>query len=72
MSAASTAPARISIAQAAERAGVSRDTIRRRIADGSLPAYRMGPRLIRLDPADVDALLRPVPAAGGGRLGATA
>lgn len=68
----STTTARISIAQAAERAGVSRDTIRRRIADGSLPAYRMGPRLIRLDPADVDALLRPVPAVGGGRFGATA
>lgn len=61
---ATTAPTLVSIAQAAERAGVSRDTIRRRIADGSLPAARLGPRLIRLDPADVDALLRPVPTVG--------
>lgn len=50
MSATSTlpAPSLISITQASERAGVSRDTIRRRIADGSLPAVRLGPRLIRL------------------------
>ena len=29
--------------------GVDDKTIRRRIADGSLIAYRLGPRLIRLD-----------------------
>ncbi len=49
------------IAQAAERHFVSTKTIRRRISDGSLTAYRFGPHLIRLDPAEVDALLRPIP-----------
>lgn len=59
------APHPLSITQAAERAGVSRDTIRRRIADGTLPAYRVGPKLIRVDAADVDAhLRRPIPAGG--------
>ncbi len=55
---------RISIADAAVRLGVSPKTVRRRIADGSLPAYRVGPHLVRLDPAEVDALLRPIPCAG--------
>ncbi len=59
-------PVRLSVAQAAERAGVSRDTIRRRIADGSLPAYRLGPKLIRIDAAAVDALFRPIPTVRGG------
>lgn len=54
---------RISIREAADLLGVSVDTIRRRIADGSLPAERVGPRLLRVDPADVKALAQPVPAA---------
>ena len=53
-----------SIADAATRHRVSPKTIRRRVADGRLKAYRFGPTLIRLDPAEVDALLRPIPAAG--------
>lgn len=57
-------PHRISIADAAVRIGVSPWTVRRRIADGTLTAYRVkGCRAIRLDPADVDALLSPM---GGG------
>lgn len=52
------------IAEAAARARVSTRTIRRRIADGDLTAYRFGPHLIRLDPTEVDRLLRPIPAAG--------
>jgi excisionase family DNA binding protein len=51
------------IAEAAKRTGVSTKTIRRRIADGTLTGYRFGPHLIRLDPAEVDALLRPIPSA---------
>lgn len=39
--------------------GVSVDTLRRRIRDGSLPAYRNG-RLIRLKVSDLEALFRPV------------
>ncbi|MGH3261435.1 MAG: helix-turn-helix transcriptional regulator [Trebonia sp.] len=54
----------VTIATAAERLGLSTKSVRRRIADGTLPAYRIGPRLIRLDSADVDRLLpRRIPAA---------
>jgi len=55
-----------SIADAAEFAGVNPKTIRRRIADGSLNGYRMGPRLIRVDLNELDAILRPIPTAGDG------
>lgn len=55
----------VSIGQAAEYAGVSSKTIRRRISDGSLTGYRMGPRLIRVDLNELDDLLRPIPAVGG-------
>jgi len=54
-----------SIADAAEFAGVHPRTIRRRIADGTLNGYRMGPRLIRIDLNELDAILRPIPTAGG-------
>ena len=52
--------------QAAELVGVHPLTIRRAIASGDLPAMRMGPRIIRVKRADVLALLRPIPTAGGG------
>lgn len=49
-----------SIAQAADRTGISTRTLRRRIVDGTLPAYRGGPRIIRLDAQEVDRLMVPV------------
>ena len=49
------------LAQAAERTEVSVKTLRRRISAGQLTAYRYGPRVIRVDPHDVDRLMRPVP-----------
>lgn len=55
-----------SIAAAADIAGVHPRTIRRRIADGTLTGYRMGPRLIRVDVTELDAMLRPIPTAAGG------
>jgi excisionase family DNA binding protein len=51
------------ITQAAQRLGVHPKTLRRRIAEGKLPAYRLGHQIVRLNPADVDALLRQVPSA---------
>ncbi len=55
---------------AADYAGVHPRTLRRRIADGALTGYRMGPRLIRVDLNELDELLRPIPAAGCGTRGA--
>jgi|RhiMethySRZTD1v2_1073278.scaffolds.fasta_scaffold485912_2 excisionase family DNA binding protein len=54
----------ISMREAMSRYHVSRDTIRRRIADGSITAYRLGPKLIRIDRAEADALLRRIRKAG--------
>jgi excisionase family DNA binding protein len=53
-----------STAEAAAYAGVSVKTIRRRVLDGTLPAHRVGPRLLRIDTRDLDKLFRPVRAAG--------
>ena len=53
-----------SLAEAAERTSLSTKTLRRRIAAGKLRAYRDGPKILRLDPADVDKLLRPLRTAG--------
>jgi excisionase family DNA binding protein len=50
-------------AKAAGYADVSTRTIYRWIAEGRLRAYRTGPKLIKVDLADIDALIRPVPAA---------
>ncbi|MGO8937367.1 MAG: helix-turn-helix domain-containing protein [Mycobacterium sp.] len=48
-------PAFVSIQESAEAAGMHPATIRRRIADGTLIAVRVGPRAIRIDR---DSLLR--------------
>lgn len=50
-----------SLSEAAERTGISVRTLRRRIAEGRLPAYRSGPRIIRIDSADVDRLMVKIP-----------
>jgi excisionase family DNA binding protein len=47
----------ISIQEAADTYGLSDRTIRRYIAAGRLTAFRIGPRLIRLDPEQVRAQL---------------
>ncbi len=56
------------LATGAEQYGVSERTLRRYIAAGELPAYRLGPRQIRIKLADLDALMTPIPTAayGGG------
>ncbi len=54
------------IAEAAEYGTVSMRTIHRRIYDGTLPSWKVGPRMVRVDLDDVDRMFRPVPAAGSG------
>lgn len=55
----------ISVSQAAEYLGVNSKTLRSYISQGKLTGYRMGPRLIRVDANEVDALMRPMPTADG-------
>jgi excisionase family DNA binding protein len=50
----------ISISESAGRLGVSHKTIRRLIADGRLPAFRVGGSAIRMYADDVEALKIPV------------
>ena len=49
---------------AADRYAISERTIRRRIADGTLRAVRVGPKSIRVLAEDVEKLARPIPTAG--------
>lgn len=53
----------VSLAQAADHVGVSERTIRRWIADGRLAGYRVGPRLVRVDRAELEALFWAIPTA---------
>lgn len=55
----------ITVSQAAELYQVGERTLRREIAEGRLVAYRLG-RLLRLRPADVEALFTPTNAWAGG------
>jgi excisionase family DNA binding protein len=50
----------VDLAFAAEYLDVSVKSVRRRIAEGRLRAYRVGPRAIRVDMADLDALKQPI------------
>jgi excisionase family DNA binding protein len=45
----------VSIAAAADHFCVSRQTVRRWIASGKITAYRVGPRLIRVDLEEIEA-----------------
>ena len=53
----------VTIAQAAEILNQSVKTVRRRISDGTLPAYRIGPRLIRVRVENLDESCRRIPSA---------
>ncbi len=55
----------LTLKEAAAWYGVSVRTLRRRIAEGALPAYRVGPRAIRVRSEDVAALGARIPVAGG-------
>lgn len=53
----------VTLAQAAEILNQSVKTLRRRISDGSLPAYRFGPRSIRVRVEDLEASCHRIPSA---------
>ena len=50
----------VSIAVAADEFDVHTCTIRRWIAAGRITAYRVGPRLIKVDLNELDAILQPI------------
>jgi excisionase family DNA binding protein len=54
----------VSVKEAASRLHVSKDTIRRRIAAGELTAYRLGPKIVRVDMGEVEKLFRRIPTTG--------
>jgi len=54
---------RLQLVQAAEITEQSVRTIRRRISDGSLPAYKFGPRHIRIKLEDLEAMARRIASA---------
>ena len=53
-------PAHPTIKQTANHLGVDARTVRRWISDGRLIAYRVGPRLIRVDRESVLKLASPI------------
>lgn len=56
-------PAYMTLEELAEYMKVTPRAARTWIADGKLPAYRLGSRRIRIRVADVEALLTPIPTA---------
>lgn len=56
----------ISLADAAERYDVNPETIRRRIADGTIPGYQLkgSPRVVRIKVDDLESLFPRIPVGG--------
>lgn len=50
----------VSLQDGAAQVGVCVKTLRRWISDGRLTGYRLGPRAIRIDQAELFALARPL------------
>ncbi|MGC4933856.1 helix-turn-helix domain-containing protein [Gordonia sp. DT30] len=50
----------VTVNEAAEMLGVHRNTIRTWIASGAIRAQRLGPRMIRIRVADIEAVIQPV------------
>lgn len=61
-------PTYITLERAAQITEQSVKTIRRRVSDGSLPAYKFGPRNIRIRLEDLEALARRMASARSGRM----
>lgn len=60
MSTFETHPDFVSVEKAAEALSVSTKTIRSHIKSGKLPAYEIGPKLIRINVLDLRAFCRPL------------
>ena len=54
----------LTLRDAADYCGVSIETMRARVHDGTIPAARLG-KAIRIRPADLDALFVAAPTQGG-------
>lgn len=54
----------LSLDQVAEILSCSRDTVRRMIARGEVPATRIGQRLIRIRQSDLNRAMKPVTSIG--------
>lgn len=62
------APRRLeSLTNAAEQYGVTTKTLRRWISAGRIHGYRFGPRMLRVDLDEIDALLRPLATGGASK-----
>lgn len=57
----------VSISQAAQYVDVHPMTLRRWISAGRVSAYRVGPRLLKVDLVELDAMMRPIQTAGGAK-----
>lgn len=55
-----------SIPDAATQYGVHHQTVRRWISQGRITGYRFGPRMLRVDLDELDAMLRPLATAKRG------
>lgn len=53
----------VTLAQASDILALDEKTLRRYVATGRLTGYRVGPRALRLDAAEIDALAQPLPVA---------
>ena len=58
-------PVYVSLEEAAQIMCLSTRTIRRRISDGTIPAYQCGRRPIRIRLDELEAALRRIPSARG-------
>ena len=56
-------PVYVSLEEAADMMSLSTRTIRRRISDGTIPAYQCGRRSIRIRVDELEAALRRIPSA---------
>lgn len=57
----------VTIDQAADFLSCSPRTVRRMISRGEITGFRIGSHMLRIDLAELEAQLRPVPTADGGR-----